>query len=68
MTILDIRPPEDIPDLLRRTMHPAAQHESNGEFWRHRAKSGEIFPVCISSYKINFKGRCGEMVVVNEPQ
>jgi len=68
MTIKDIRPPEDIPDLLRRTMHPAAQHESDGEFWRHRAKSGEIFPVCISSYKINFKGCCGEMVVVNEPQ
>src|ERR1039458_614677 len=42
MTILDIRPSEDIPELLRQTPHPRPQGESTGERWRHRTKDGEL--------------------------
>jgi two-component system cell cycle sensor histidine kinase/response regulator CckA len=63
MTILDIRPSEDIPELLRQTPHPRPQGESTGERWRHRTKDGEVFPVFITSWVLTFRGRPAELVL-----
>jgi PAS domain S-box-containing protein len=63
MTILDIRPTEDIPELLRQTPHPRPQGESTGERWRHRAKDGEVFCVSITSWTLTFCGRQAELVL-----
>ena len=38
MTVIDIRPADDIPKLLRLTMYPRI-HEARGEIWTHQTKA-----------------------------
>jgi len=63
MTILDIRPLEDLPAILHATMHPAEKGPSTRELWRHRKKDGSVFQVEITSQAIGFCGRAGELVL-----
>jgi PAS domain S-box-containing protein len=63
MTILDLRPTPDIPELLRQTHAPRPQGQSTAEKWRHRAKNGTVFPVVITSWNLTFRGRQAEMVL-----
>lgn len=63
MKITDIRPAEDVPDLLRQTRFPRPQGASTGEHWRHRTKSGTVFPVAITSWELTFRGHPAEMVL-----
>ena len=55
MTILDIRPAEDIPKLLSTSMRPAQRHESNAEHWRHATKGGTVIDVEVSSWEYCLK-------------
>jgi PAS domain S-box-containing protein len=50
MTILDIRPATDIPELLRQTLDPRLRGSSRGEKYQHQAKDGTVFPVAITSW------------------
>ncbi len=62
MTIKDIRPSEDIPDLLRNI----AQINSGIDaavFWRHRKKNGEIIDVEITSHEVVFAGSRAKLVM-----
>jgi two-component system, cell cycle sensor histidine kinase and response regulator CckA len=68
MTILAVRPPEDIPELLRQTPHPRPQGASTAEPWRHRTKFGRIFPVTITSWELNFRGRPAELVLARNDE
>jgi PAS domain S-box-containing protein len=63
MTILDIRPPEDVSELLRQTPVPRPLGQSTAERWRHRTKHGTIFPVTITSWELTFRGRPAELVL-----
>jgi PAS domain S-box-containing protein len=63
MTILDLRPATDIPELLRQTRAPRPQGESTAEKWRHRDKNGTVFPVVITSWKLTFHGHQAEVVL-----
>ncbi len=60
MTLLDIRPSQDIQIFLHSWEHP---RESEGESWRHVGKDGEAFPVSITSWELNFRGRKAELVL-----
>lgn len=60
MTLLDIRPTEDIPALLRETQHPK---QSTAESWRHRSKDGVVFSVAITSWELVFEGHPAELVL-----
>ena len=62
LSILDIRPVEDIPALLSVTMHPGLKGPSTQERWRHRRKDGTVFDVEITSFELNFRGRSAEAV------
>jgi PAS domain S-box-containing protein len=62
MTILDIRPAEDISALVKETLDPARRGPSNREEWRHKMKDGTVFPVEITSWELIFKGRKAELV------
>ena len=62
MTILDIRPAEDVIPVLRETLG-AARHESEKQLWRHRTKSGKVVDVRISSREVIFNGHASEIVV-----
>lgn len=60
MTIVEIRPQEDVPELLRKTR---TQGSSTGAAWRHLTHSGAIVPVSITSWHLVFRGRPAELVL-----
>jgi len=55
MRITDIRPAEDVPRLLKSLESQSGSLASRG-LWRHRRKNGEIFPVEVTSQRIQFAG------------
>ena len=55
MTILDIRPVEDIP-AGRQSMSPRPPGRHATEKWRHRKKDGTIMDVEITSHDLSFYG------------
>jgi PAS domain S-box-containing protein len=59
MTILDIRPAEEITKLLRSALR---RHSADRIKWNHRKKDGTVFPVNISSREVLFRGHCAELV------
>ncbi len=63
MTIVDIRPPEDVPDLLRQTHVLRPLGPSTGANWRHRARNGSVFPVAITSWEVTFHNHPAELVL-----
>ena len=63
MTLLDIRPPEDIPEFLRHTDPPRPMGQSTAERWRHQTKAGKVVPVFITSWELIYKGRPAELVL-----
>lgn len=63
MTLLDIRPPEDLPEFLRQTEHPRPRGQSTAEKWRHKSKDGNVFSVIITSWELTFRGRQAELVL-----
>jgi PAS domain S-box-containing protein len=60
MTLIDIRPTEDIKPFLHDWKHP---HESSAEKWRHVGKDGRAFPVIITSWELTFQGRKAELIL-----
>jgi two-component system cell cycle sensor histidine kinase/response regulator CckA len=56
MTILDIRPPEDIP-AVRQSVRMRATGRLNAERWKHRKNDGTLIDVEITSHELSFYGR-----------
>ncbi len=65
LTILDIRPLEEIPKVLRRVLRTESVR-ANGETWIHRRKNGNIFQATIMGREISFQGRKAELVSAQE--
>jgi diguanylate cyclase (GGDEF)-like protein/PAS domain S-box-containing protein len=65
MTILDVRPLEDIPSVLKNIAAMPSEHRYAGE-WEHRRKDGTRIFVDISSQKIDFGGRAARIVLIND--
>jgi PAS domain S-box-containing protein len=65
MTILDIRPPEEVPRLLQVQPPPRPSFQNSGE-WRHRHKSGRIIDVEIVSHTLEFAGRRAALIVAHD--
>ncbi|HEX2271296.1 MAG TPA: PAS domain S-box protein [Pyrinomonadaceae bacterium] len=65
MTILDIRPSEDV-DLLRTYIATGNPELDRAGEWRHRKKDGTIINVEITSNRVNFAGRAAEFVLAND--
>ena len=65
MTVLDIRPAEDVPRLkaFLASIEPA---NLNTGSWRHRKKDGTTFEVEITTHAIEFGGRPARLVVVSD--
>lgn len=63
MTILDIRPAEDIPLLLKHIKGDRDLTE-RGEVWRHRRKDGSLINVEITTQSIKFDGHNCRLVTV----
>ena len=65
MTLKDIRPKEDIDDLLKDIELTRNSYNPAGK-WRHLKKNGEIINVEIVSHSITFNGLKARHVMVND--
>ena len=65
MTILDIRPPEDVPQLRDLLDHAAISREHKG-FLRHLKKNGTVIHVDVSAHRFTFDGRPSTLVVARD--
>ncbi|MEW6512170.1 MAG: PAS domain S-box protein [Bacteroidota bacterium] len=65
MTIKDVRPPEDVPDLIS---HLAAHHElfRRSGVWRHQKKDGTIIRVDVRSHAIDWQGHRARLVMLHD--
>ncbi|HEX9574622.1 MAG TPA: PAS domain S-box protein, partial [Myxococcales bacterium] len=63
MTILDIRPPEDVPGLNDRLQGLAEGAAVSANIWRHRRATGELMDVEVTSHAIELSGRKARLVV-----
>jgi PAS domain S-box-containing protein len=62
MTIKDIRPPEEVQNLLANLSAVTPQHEEAG-IWKHRKKDGTIIDVEITAHELTFYGRPAQIVL-----
>ena len=65
MTITDIRPEEDIPDLLEATAKPIHGLQKT-TIWRHRKKDGAIIDVEIVGHDLHFHGVEAELIAARD--
>jgi len=65
MTILDIRPPEDLPALQANLAQPPVELASSSG-WRHCRKDGTLMQVEITSHGLKFDGRAARMVLIDD--
>ncbi|MEO8431282.1 MAG: PAS domain S-box protein [Acidobacteriota bacterium] len=62
MTILDIRPADEVPRLVR-SVHETSRAYSDSGVWRHRRKDGSVIDVAITSHPLIFDGRKCQLVL-----
>jgi PAS domain S-box-containing protein len=65
MTIMDIRPPEDVQLLADHLAERTDEVDHAGQ-WRHRKKDGTIINVEVTANRLNFAGRPAEFVLAND--
>lgn len=65
MTIKDIRPPSDVPALLKDVAQRAGGL-SAAEVWRHRRRSGDIILVEIQAHSLPFEGHDARLVMATD--
>jgi PAS domain S-box-containing protein len=58
-----IRPEEDIDDLRKAFEDPA---DYRSRIWRHRKKNGDVIPVKITSFNLDFDGRSARLGVIED--
>lgn len=64
MTVKDIRPPEEIPDLLAdESTHPGRRV---GKLWRHRKKNGSEIFVEVATHDVVYGDHPARVVLVND--
>jgi len=64
LTADQIRPEEDVDDL-RRAFADWSNYYSQ-RLWRHRKKSGEVIPVKVTSFDLDFAGRRARLGVIED--
>ncbi len=62
MSLVDIRPPEDVPRLLEHVPHTKPELQQHS-VWRHRYKDGTVIDVEIISHTLEFNGTPAVLVV-----
>jgi two-component system cell cycle sensor histidine kinase/response regulator CckA len=65
MTLADIRPPEDVPKLLKASAVPPGEFHRDGP-WRHRKKGGQIITVEIAEHPLVFGDRPACLVMATD--
>jgi hypothetical protein len=65
MTVLDIRPPEDVPRL-KEILASIEPENINKGCWRHLKKDGTTFEVEITTHAVELDGRPARLVVASD--
>lgn len=65
MTVVDIRPPEDVPRFLRELPVTTDGPRIPGN-WRHRKKDGSVIDVELGVYSFDYGGRRARLAIVND--
>jgi hypothetical protein len=65
MTIMDIRPPEEVPALLDNVARPHGVID-RADTWKHLLKDGTLIDVEITSHLLDFDGRPARLVLAND--
>jgi PAS domain S-box-containing protein len=63
MTVLDVRPPEEIPRLMERLRTGAP---TEGMAWRHQRKDGSLLDAELAETQLMFEGKAARLVVVTD--
>ncbi|HEX2868295.1 MAG TPA: PAS domain S-box protein [Ignavibacteriales bacterium] len=66
MTLKDIRPKEDLPDLEQNLKETASEDFQHSGPWRHVRKNGQVIFVDITSTNIAFAGRGARLALAND--
>ncbi|MCU0577955.1 MAG: PAS domain S-box protein [Desulfobacterota bacterium] len=66
MTIVNIRPEEDVPQLLEVLNRPGEQRVDHSGTWRHCKKDGSIIYVEITSHGLDYLGHPAKLVLAND--
>jgi len=66
MSILDIRPAEEVPRLLQHVAQVKEENIRAAGIWRHRRKDGTQIDVEITSHVLEFGGRRAQVVLAND--
>lgn len=66
LTVKDIRPPEDIPLLLKAINIAEVHNNMYRQLWRHRKKSGEIMDVEVNGHLMTNNGRQVSLVQIHD--
>ena len=65
MSILDIRPPEEVPKLLNAALFPH-EYDPKGDLWTHRKKNGQLFVAEVTGFRLTFEGRPAELILARD--
>ena len=65
MTIMDIRPKEDIPSVIKAIIMKTPNNVKSG-VWRHRKKDGQILDVEVTVHDFRFRGRAARLAMAND--
>jgi two-component system cell cycle sensor histidine kinase/response regulator CckA len=66
MTIRDIRPPEDVPEMLRDVAARGGPGDPTPKIWRHVRKDGTLIDVEVTAGRIELEGRRAALVVAHD--
>ncbi len=66
LSVKDVRPPQDIPDLLKRVSQFKESSAVLREMVRHRTKNGTVIDVEVMSHPIDFGGKKARVVMVSD--
>jgi PAS domain S-box-containing protein len=64
MTIKDIRPASEVPELMRSISRDDVLERSSG--WVHRTKDGKLIDIEITSHRVDFGGRPARFVMAQD--
>lgn len=66
LTIADIRPKEDLEELLKHVKNVNNTYLNSQKYWRHLKKNGDILYVNVSGHGITYKGNEAEMIMSHD--
>jgi two-component system, cell cycle sensor histidine kinase and response regulator CckA len=66
MTILDIRPSEDVVAVLKNALLDREHGLQDPQVWRHEIEGGSIIDVEITGHELIFEGREAELILAND--